>query len=141
MVKQGLLPESFKMVRENLANLSNPYGEPKEQRGAWLPPNLRKEPKQSENLFFVGCTASYSLNRIPKSVMRVLDKIDSDYTVLGDNELCCGAPVFRMGETELGMGVVMRNVENIRKTSKSDANRWRTAATSSVLVSMARSGS
>lgn len=115
MVKQGLLPESFKMVRENLVNLSNPYGEPQEQRGAWLPPNLRKEPKQSENLYFVGCTASYSLNRIPKSVMRILDSTEFDYTALGDNELCCGAPIFRMGETELGNQMIRRNVENIRK--------------------------
>jgi len=115
MVKQGLLPESFKMVRENLETLHNPYGEPQDQRGAWLPANLRKEPKQSENLYFVGCTASYSLNRIPKSVMRILDGTDFDYTVLGDNELCCGAPIFRMGETDLAMSMVQRNVENIRK--------------------------
>ena len=116
MVKQGLLPESFKTVRENLATVSNPYGEPLEQRGGWLSPKLRQgEPKQSENLYFVGCTSSYSLNRIPKSVTRILDKIKFDYTVLGDNELCCGSPIFRMGETELGMEMVRRNVENIRK--------------------------
>jgi Fe-S oxidoreductase len=47
--------------------------------------------------------------------MRILDNTDLDYTVLGDNELCCGAPIFRMGETELGMQMVNRNVENIRK--------------------------
>ena len=115
MVKQGLLPESFAAVRENLATLNNPYGEPQDQRGAWLSPKVRGETKQSENLYFVGCTSSYSLNRIPKSVTRILDKIDFDYTVLGDNELCCGAPIFRMGETDLAMSMVQRNVENIRK--------------------------
>lgn len=115
MVDQGLLPESFKMVRENLATLSNPYGEPLDQRGAWLPSKVREEPKQSENLYFVGCTSSYSLNRIPKSVTRILDKSKFDYTVLGDNELCCGSPMFRMGETEMAMGMVQQNVENIRR--------------------------
>ncbi len=114
MVNQGLLPESFKMVRENLATLSNPYGEPLDQRGAWLSSKVRGESKQSENLYFVGCTSSYSLNRIPKSVTRILDKSKFDYTVLGDNELCCGAPMLRMGETELAMDMVQRNVENIR---------------------------
>ncbi len=114
MVSQGLLPESFKVVRENLATLSNPYGEPMDQRGAWLSSKVREEVKQSENLYFVGCTTSYSLNRISKSVTRVLDKSKFDYTVLGDNELCCGAPMLRMGETELAMDMVQKNVENMR---------------------------
>jgi len=115
MVKQGLLPESFDMVRENLATLNNPYAEPQDQRGAWLSAKVRGELKQSENLYFVGCTSSYSLNRISKSVTRILDKIDYDYTVLGDAELCCGAPVLRMGETELAMSKINQNVENFRK--------------------------
>ncbi len=115
MVNEGLLPESFKMVRENLATLSNPYGEPMDQRGAWLSSKVRGVVKQSENLYFVGCTSSYSLNRISKSVTRVLDKSKFDYTVLGDNELCCGAPMLRMGETESAMDMVQKNVENMRE--------------------------
>ncbi len=115
IVKQGFLPESFKMVRNNLATLSNPFGEPQEQRGSWLSPDLRKEPKQSENLYFAGCTSSYSVNRIPKSVTRILDMVKFDYTTLGDSEYCCGSPIFRMGEIEVGMQMVRRNVENFRK--------------------------
>lgn len=114
IVQRGLLPESHKIVRENLFENSNPFGEPLEERGTWFSP--KQEPmKKSKNLYFVGCTASYSLNRVAKSVVRILDKIEYDYTLLGSEEWCCGSPVFRMGEKEKGEQMIRHNVEKFRE--------------------------
>ncbi|GAI76897.1 unnamed protein product [marine sediment metagenome] len=96
LLKNRLAPEVQLMLTENLARDSNPFREPLEERGAWLPSDY-PQCKKSENLYFVGCTGSYSLNRIPKSIMRILDNIGFEYTLLGSEERCCGSPILKGG--------------------------------------------
>lgn len=108
--EKGLMPEIPKMLRDSLLSESNPFGEPRGERGAWLPQPYR-EPRKSEHLYFVSCTASYSLNRIARSVLRILEMTDYDFTVLGAAENCCGGPLFRLGERERAKELVMRNAE------------------------------
>jgi len=88
----------------------NPFGEPRGNRGTWLPKN--KVPIESKYLYFVGCAASYSVNRIPRSVIRVLDMVkDFHYTLLGNEEFCCGDPIARIGLTREADELVAKNVE------------------------------
>lgn len=110
IARRGLLPENATFVRDALLTNSNPFGQPREERGAWLPKKYA-EPKQSENLFFVSCTASYSLNRVARSVLRILETADYDFTVLGDEENCCGSPLLRFGEVDRAREQIATNVE------------------------------
>jgi Fe-S oxidoreductase len=114
LMKEKLAPEVQQILSENLAKDSNPFREPLSERGSWLPSNF-PQGKKSENLYFVGCTGSYSLNRIPKSIMRVLDSIGFDYTLLGSEERCCGSPILRVGDRETAIKTIERNVEQFKK--------------------------
>ena len=114
LLKEKIAPESQITLSENLAKDSNPFREPLEERGSWLPSNYPLG-KKSENLYFVGCTGSYSLNRIPKSIMRVLDSIGFDYTILGPDERCCGSPILRAGDRETATKTIEKNVGQFRK--------------------------
>lgn len=113
LLKNRLAPEVQLMLTENLARDSNPFREPLEERGAWLPSDY-PQCKKSENLYFVGCTGSYSLNRIPKSIMRILDNIGFEYTLLGSEERCCGSPILRAGDRETATKTIERNVEKFK---------------------------
>lgn len=114
LMKNRLSPEGQLALAENLAKDSNPFREPLEERGSWVPPSFPLG-KKSENLYFVGCTGSYSLNRVPKSIMKILDSIDYDYTILGPDERCCGSPILRAGDRETAIKTIEKNVEQFKK--------------------------
>jgi heterodisulfide reductase subunit D len=102
------LPESQQRVRDNISKMLNPFGESREERGAWLPPELRKA-KPSPNLFHAGCAISYASARTGKAIIRILQGIQYDFTTLGDEERCCGDPYVRMGEDELAHEIIEQN--------------------------------
>ncbi|SPD74728.1 putative CoB--CoM heterodisulfide reductase 2 iron-sulfur subunit D [uncultured Desulfobacterium sp.] len=108
-VESGMLPESQKLLRDNLTKYGNPFSK-EEERGVWLPLTYR-EPRKSKNLYFIGCSSSYSSTRIPKSIMRVLEAVKYDFIVMGNLENCCGEPLFRMGEEQKADEFMERNVE------------------------------
>jgi len=112
-VESGRLPDSQKLLRNNLTNFGNPFSK-EEERGAWLPLKYR-EPKKSKYLYFVGCSSSYSSTRIPKSIMRVLESVNFDFIALGSLENCCGEPLLRMGEEEKANELMKQNVETFDK--------------------------
>ncbi|MFW9917887.1 MAG: (Fe-S)-binding protein [Candidatus Thorarchaeota archaeon] len=53
-------------------------------------------------LYFIGCQASYkgSLAKIPLGFVELLEHLKVDYTLLGEEERCCGSPLFLIGDTE-----------------------------------------
>lgn len=114
LFRQGKIPDSARMVADVLTNYGNPYAQAADEKGAWLPSKYA-EPKKSPNLFFVSCTSAYPLNRVAKSILRVLEKIEYDFTVLGGEEYCCGNPLIRLGEHEKSQEMINKNTENFRK--------------------------
>lgn len=115
MLKAGkVLPESQETVRGGITGKKNPYNQPLEERGAWLPPKYR-EPKPAEYLMHAGCAVSYSQNRIGKAVIRILEKAGVDFTLMGDQEECCGDPLIRMGDMESAQKQIDRNKEEWKK--------------------------
>jgi Fe-S oxidoreductase len=100
LLEQGkILPETQERIRCGLERQSNPFEQPHEERGAWLPPDL-KEPRPSKILLHAGCSISYASNRTGKAVIRMLQKAGVDFTMLGAQENCCGDPYVRMGDME-----------------------------------------
>ena len=112
-VESGKLPESQKLLRDNLTTYGNPFSK-EEERGGWLPLKYR-EPQKGKNLYFVGCSSSYSSTRIPKSIMRVLESVDFDFIVMGNLESCCGEPLFRMGVEDKANELMQQNIETFDK--------------------------
>ncbi len=114
LVSKGLLPENLKPVRDTLIEKSNPFGESKDTRGAWIP-KQHVPTKQSKYLYFMSCTAAYSLNRVARSVVKILDDIGFEFTILGNEEECCGSPLLRLGEMEAAKEQINKNVEKFDK--------------------------
>ena len=114
LFQRGLYPESQKMLRSIISEHGNPFSGKKEERSSWLPEE-HKTPRKSKNVYFVGCSSSYASNRIARSIMKVLDTIGFDYTVLGSEEYCCGDPLRRMGEQEEASLLMEKNVEKFKE--------------------------
>ena len=112
--RRGLLPESQVMTRDVVAEHGNPFSQAQTERGDWVPKNIEVG-KKAKDLYFIGCSASYGSNRLPKSALVALESAEHDITVLGAKEQCCGFPLFRMGEDERGRELVEKNIASFRE--------------------------
>ncbi|MEM4354075.1 MAG: (Fe-S)-binding protein, partial [Candidatus Caldarchaeum sp.] len=67
---------------------------------------------KSETLLYVGCISSYDirLQRIAKAVAQLLLKAGVDFTVLGQEERCCGDSIYNTGETDFLEELVQENI-------------------------------
>jgi Fe-S oxidoreductase len=92
----------------------NIYGRAHSQRFDWLPEGS-KPTAGSEVAYFAGCASSYSHPAIALDTVKILTAAGVDFTILGAEEYCCGAPLWRTGQTELFKKVIEQNLEIFRK--------------------------
>lgn len=115
LLKSNLsLPDTLQFLRNSIIERNNPFMEKPEERGAWLGKNYQPKEK-AEYLYFVGCSVSYSQNRIARSIQRILDATGLDYTILGNDEKCCGDMLFRMGDIDGGKKLAEENKQRFQK--------------------------
>ncbi|MFW9978179.1 MAG: (Fe-S)-binding protein [Candidatus Thorarchaeota archaeon] len=105
----GPLPKHKKYI-DLVERSQNPYGEPREKRPAWLEEDIRLD-EDSSTIFFVGCTAAYRREEIAKSTARILNAGDESFRILGTDEVCCGSPIYRVGDREKAIELMRSNVE------------------------------
>jgi heterodisulfide reductase subunit D len=84
-------------------------------RGKWLPDDVELSDKP-EVVFFGGCTASYRLVVFSQNAVRLLHKAKVPFTILGEDEWCCGSPLLRTGQGEIiKKEFVKHNIDAIKK--------------------------
>ena len=89
--------EAHKKIRERVTQKRNPYDEPKEKRPAWLPKDI-KLADDPEVVFFTGCTEAYRMTPLAVATAKLLDKAGVKFTIMGEEEWCCGSPLLRTGQ-------------------------------------------
>jgi len=75
--------------------------------------SLMAEGRQPEVLFWVGCAGSFDdrAKKITKAFVKILNKIDVDFAVLGTEESCTGDPAKRAGNEFLFQMQAATNIE------------------------------
>lgn len=110
LVEEGHIPKTIIEAMENAYKHGNPWGKPKGKRIEWikiLPENFKiKDFSQGDYaryLYFVGCTASSDprIQQVAKALVSCLQISEIDFGILGNQELCCGNEIRRMGEQGL----------------------------------------
>ncbi len=103
LYKKGLLPREFLSLEGNIESKGNIYGLPPNGRIEAYPRELRELAERhalkprAEVLLYPGCLPAYMDMRITPSLIRLLEHVKADYTVLGPGEICCGLPLHLMG--------------------------------------------
>ena len=119
LVAENRLDPMKRTFLENIGRANNPFGLPQRERQSWLieagVPTLKENP-HPEYLYWVGCQGSYDprSRRLTQSVVKILDAAKVNYAILGNEEVCTGEPVRRMGEEARFQELALRNVDNIR---------------------------
>ncbi len=122
LVGQGIgpLPDHSPLVK-SIMNYDNPWMQPRAARAKWAKKkNIKNAAKEEvEVLYYPGCTASYDpvIQPVAGWVTEVLQKADVDFGILGENEICCGSTVLRVGDKESFAKIRAKNLESLNNTS------------------------
>jgi Fe-S oxidoreductase len=109
----GPMPE-HKEQAKLVDNHHNIYGRPHSRRFDWVPENLLLS-KRSDVAYFVGCTTSYLYPGTARDTVRVLIAGGVDFQLLGGEEYCCGAPLWRTGQRDAAQKLAEHNLDAFRR--------------------------
>ena len=73
--------------------------------------------KKAKVAYFLGCNVALrsQLHDVAKSMIKIMDYAGIDYTLLGDKEICCGAPLGWAGNLDDINKMAEKNLEIIRE--------------------------
>ena len=122
IIEQGEGPENITKLLDSIIQEKNIFLLENEDRMSWadeIEDKIKdKIKKQSDIALFVGCQESFkgSLYNIPESLVRIFEKAGIDFTLLGEDEWCCGAPYFLMGiKNEKVEEIVKHNIDKMKE--------------------------
>jgi len=117
LVKKGIGPYGKQSMFPKLVNkYNNPYMGAPEDRLKWIPDDV-KIAEKANILYFGGCTAELRQTKLAVATARVLNKLGIEFTMLGEEEWCCGSAMIRTGQShieDVARKVARHNVDAIK---------------------------
>lgn len=122
LVHSTYYPKKVDMIRDNLGESRNVFAEDNEERADWVEdmrgaPEHRYIKESAEVVYFTGCVAAYfpMAQRIPMALAEIMDISGIDFTLMGEEEWCCGFPLLGAGLSEMFQVFSDHNLDVIRK--------------------------
>jgi heterodisulfide reductase subunit D len=104
LVDSDAYPGKINMIRENLDESHNVFGEDNEERADWVEdmpdaPDDGYLKERAEIVYFTGCVSSFFplAQQIPMALVKIFEAARVDFTLLGQDEWCCGFPLLGAG--------------------------------------------
>ena len=100
LVEDGQVPPKIRDVLKSISIRGNPWNIGQEKRSEWAEGLEIKSIADAEVLYYVGCTPAFDprLQKIAKALAKTLDKAGVNFGTLGNDEICCGNEIKRMGD-------------------------------------------
>ncbi|RLF11387.1 MAG: hypothetical protein DRJ98_03655 [Thermoprotei archaeon] len=111
-VKERCAPEPIVKLCEGIINQGSMTGEGKEFWRSWIPTEVNF-PSEAEYLYLVGCMIPFRLRDIGRATVDILKTAGVDFTILGEDERCCGLLLVDHGLLEEAKTVAERNLSRI----------------------------
>jgi Fe-S oxidoreductase len=92
----------------------NPFMEPVDKRDEWEKDDY-PEKEKADVVYFKGCSQSYYEYKTLLNAMKILTKAGVNFTTLGKDEMCCGAPLEMAGLVDKQKEIAEHNVNAIKK--------------------------
>jgi len=121
LVHTDAYPKKVDMIRENVSESHNVFDEDNEERVEWVE-DLRNPPAhgyvkdKADVVYFTGCVASYfpMAQKIPMALTAVLDAAEVDFTLLAEEEWCCGFPLLGAGLRDHLGDLIEHNIDAVQ---------------------------
>lgn len=120
LVHSEAYPEKIDMIRENLMESHNVFHEDNDERAGWVE-EMREAPEdgfireRADVVYFTGCVASFypMAQKIPMALVRIFESTGVNFTLLGEEEWCCGFPLLGAGLQEEAREVIAHNMDAV----------------------------
>ncbi len=122
LVDAGYALDGHKEMNQAMTDLLNPYQRDKKQKNDWLEKlDFKIKDASSEKadvLYFVGCTTALTpqIQTVAINTAKVLKKLGVDFSVFGENEVCCGSVAMRTGDRKAFNYVSDKNLDLFQKS-------------------------
>jgi heterodisulfide reductase subunit D len=109
-------------MNKAVIELLNPYERDNKQKNSWLEKidfKIKDATKEKTDLlYFVGCTAALTpeIQNVAINTAKVLKKLNIDFSVLGEFEVCCGSVAKRTGDLNAFNFVLEKNHDLFKKS-------------------------
>ena len=121
LVDSSYYPPKINMIRDNLDESHNVFAEDNEERGDWVE-DMRNAPDhgyikaKAEVVYFTGCVAAYFplAQKIPMALAEILEVSGVDFTLMGEQEWCCGFPLLGAGLKDMLQEFIDHNLAAVR---------------------------
>lgn len=122
LVDSGASPSQLHRISQNIADSHNVFAEDNEERAEWVedmrdPPDDGYIKDQAEVVYFTGCVSAYfpMAQEIPMALAGLFDAAGVDFTLLGEDEWCCGFPLLGAGLPGEIKQLIDHNIEAVRE--------------------------
>ncbi len=120
VLTQGVMPTEVQATFQNMERNSNPWGISFETRADWckgMGVKTFAEHPNADYLYFVGCAGSFDdrNKKIATALVKILQKANIDFAILGKEEGCTGDPARRIGNEYLYQTLAKTNVETFNR--------------------------
>jgi len=119
--RNNLWPAPLYDLKSSLQEEHNVYNISNEDRTIWsydvedlVEDHLKRD---AEIGYFIGCVSSFTgrLASIPESFVKILNHLSVDFTILGEEEWCCGSPYFLSGAYPLVKELAEHNIKTFEQ--------------------------
>ena len=107
------IPYGVTIFGDNIERTCNILGAPKEERVDWLTPDIKVE-TDADTVFFPGCLTAYRAPEIARATAKLLNKLGIEFSILGEEEYCCGNPLIMTGQLPLAREIARHNWETLK---------------------------
>jgi Fe-S oxidoreductase len=119
LAQKGEVPSTIRDALEYTLLHGNPWGRFRDRRADWakdLGVKIFGE-ATAETLLYVGCAPSYDprVQNVSMALVKVLQRAEIDFGILGKKESCCGNEIRRMGEEALFKKLAKDNTALFKK--------------------------
>ncbi|MFX1346528.1 MAG: (Fe-S)-binding protein, partial [Promethearchaeota archaeon] len=122
LVDAGCGLEAHVPMNKAMVELLNPYERDNKLKSSWLEKldfkvkDASKE--QAEILYYVGCTAALTpdIENVAVNTAQIFKKLNLDFSVFGEHEVCCGSVAMRTGDRKAFNTVATKNYELFKKS-------------------------
>jgi heterodisulfide reductase subunit D len=121
LVEMGYFPKIMDQMKSHILQVHNILGNENVGRVSWLEslaelPDHGYQKEKAQVAFFVGCVASFfpMVQKIPKALIEILNKVGEDFTLLGGEEWCCGFPLIGAGMKKEAEALIEHNLEKMK---------------------------
>jgi heterodisulfide reductase subunit D len=122
LVRTGIVPEPIESIGKAVTDSRNIFHNPQDTRMDWIDYMALKDSVniggKADVVYFTGCSTILAgrAMSIAVATTAILNTLGFKWTLLGEQEWCCGNPLLSAGQLEGAEAVAKHNIEVIKKS-------------------------